>query len=65
MNIKIKPAVEPREITNRVIEMAEDGVISWRDLAEMALKWMSEEDVAEMAKANFLIPEWPEDSEDD
>lgn len=47
--------VEVRQATNKVRELAEEGMISWRDLAEMALSWMSEDDVAEMARANDLL----------
>lgn len=44
-----------RAITSQVIEMADEGMISYRDLAMMALKWMSEDDVAEMLKANDIF----------
>lgn len=47
--------VEVRQATNKVRELAEEGIISWRDLAEMALSWMSEDDVAEMARANDIL----------
>ena len=50
-----------RKTTNKVLEMAEEGMISWKSLAEMALSWMSEDDVAEMSRANDLL----EDEEDD
>jgi hypothetical protein len=56
-----------RKETNRVLEMAEDGVISWEDIARIALNWMSEDDVAEMLRANDLIfdDEDYEEDEDD
>jgi hypothetical protein len=41
-----------REVTNKVLELAEAGVISWRDLTMMCLKWMPEDDVADMLRAN-------------
>ena len=41
-----------RKATNKVIELAEEGLISWAELAIMALKWMSEDDVAAMLNAN-------------
>lgn len=44
-----------RKETRRVMEMAEDGIIDWSDLAEMCLAWMSEDDVVEMLRANDLI----------
>ena len=43
-----------RNATNEVLEMADKGLISYRALAVMALKWMSEDDVAEMCKANEI-----------
>jgi hypothetical protein len=35
-------------------QLAEDGIISWEDLATMALKYMSTDDVADMLDANEL-----------
>jgi hypothetical protein len=52
-----------REKTNKVLEMAEAGLISWSDLAMMALKWMSEDDVSSMLTANEIYLE-DEDYED-
>lgn len=52
-----------RKETRRVLEMAEDGVIDWWELAEMCLNWMSEDDVAEMLKANDLV--FDDEDEDD
>lgn len=46
--------MKTRKVTNKLIEMAEEGLISWADLAMMSLKWMSEDDVAEMCKANDI-----------
>ena len=43
-----------RKATCKALELADEGLISYRTLAEMALKWMSEDDVAEMLKANEL-----------
>lgn len=52
-----------REKTNKVLEMAEAGLISWSDLAMMALKWMSEDDVSSMLAVNEIYVE-EEDYED-
>ena len=49
--------ISTRETTNKVLEMAEEGLISWSALAMMALKWMSEDDVAAMLKANEVFIE--------
>jgi hypothetical protein len=45
----------PREATNKVLEMADEGLISYRNLAMMALKWMSEDDVQSMCQANEIF----------
>lgn len=55
--------INVRKTTNKVCELAEEGIISWRDLAMMSLKWMSEDDVAAMCKANEVFIE--NDDEDD
>jgi hypothetical protein len=47
--------MDTRKATNKVLELADAGMISFRDLALMALKWLSEDDVAEMCKANDII----------
>ena len=50
----------PRKATNEFIEMVQDGLIDPMTAVIMCAKWMSEDDVAEMMKANEL-----EDEEDD
>ena len=52
-----------RKTTNRLIELAEDGVVSWEDIARTALNWLSEDDVDQMARVNKFIPEDEEDEE--
>jgi hypothetical protein len=52
-----------REATNKILEMVEEGILD-RDTVIMAcLKYMSEDDVADMAHANEFFEE--EDYEDD
>lgn len=46
-----------RKATNRLIDLADAGMLPWRDVAIMALKWMSEDDVADMMRVNDLIEE--------
>ena len=46
-----------RKTTNKVLEMANEGMISWQSLAEMALSWMSEDEVADMARASDILEE--------
>ena len=44
-----------REYTNKIIEMAEEGIIDWEDIARAALNWMSEDDVRDMAYDNMFL----------
>lgn len=53
----LMPSPPVRETTNKLLEMVDDGSLNARDLALMCLKWMSEDEVAEMAKANELLEE--------
>ncbi len=55
---KVRPA------TNRLIDMMDEGLIDARAVADMALSWLSEHDVAEMMKANDLV-EQDEDEEEE
>ena len=46
-----------RTQTNRLIDMMDEGVISAQAIAEMALAYMSEDDVADMMRANDIREE--------
>jgi hypothetical protein len=50
-----------REATNRLIDMMDEGLISAQAVAEMALAYMSEDDVADMMRANDILDEEDED----
>ena len=52
-----------RKATNEVIELAEQGVISWESVALAALRYMSEDDVADMAHDNEWLTEEEEEEE--
>ena len=52
-----------RETTNKLLEMIDEGLINTRDIVIMCLKWMSEDDVKEMCKANEIDFETTEDIE--
>lgn len=54
--------MEIRKTTNKALELADDGMLSYRDLAIMALKWMSEDEVAAMLKANEVITDDEEEN---
>jgi len=53
-----------RTQTNRLIDMMDEGLISAQAIAEMALAYMSEDDVADMMRANDILDEEDEDEED-
>ena len=55
--------VRTRQATDKVLEMIEAGLLDPKDVVLMCLKWMSEDDVKEMAEANELFEE--EEEEDD
>jgi len=50
-----------RDATNRLIDMMDEGLISAQAVAEMALAYMSEDDVADMMRANDILDEEEED----
>ena len=54
-----------REYTTKLLEMMDEGLISAAAVAEMALAYMSEDDVKDMCLANDLLLGEDEDVEDD
>jgi len=50
-----------RTQTTKLLEMMDEGVISAEMVAEMALAYMSEDDVADMMRANDILDEEDED----
>lgn len=54
-----------REATNKILEMVEEQALDPKAVVMMCLKWMSEDDVAEMAKANELFEEDEEEEDAD
>ena len=45
-------ANEARQVTRRVIDMAEQGVLVWEQIARDCMDYMSEDEVADMAHGN-------------
>ena len=43
-----------REYTNALLRLGDEGFISWQSIAEMALSYMSEEEVRDMYLINDL-----------
>ena len=54
-----------RKATNKVIEMAEAGVLSWEAIARAALNYMSEDEVAAMAWYNGFIEDKDEEEDEE
>lgn len=46
-----------REKTNAIIEACEAGLLDWEIVARCSLDYLSEDDVADMARDNELLPE--------
>ena len=46
-----------RTQTTKLLEMMDEGLISAEAVAEMALAYMSEDDVADMMRANDILDE--------
>jgi hypothetical protein len=53
----------PREYTNKLIDMVDNGLISYDTVFKAMLNWMSEDDVKEMMEANDFIESEDEDEE--
>jgi len=53
--------IDPREQTDRLLEMVEDGYLDPMMALTMCLKWLSEDEVAEMMDANELSERFTED----
>ena len=53
-----------RKATNKVIDLAEEGALSWETIARAALNYMSEDEVADMAQYNEFIEDEEEDEEE-
>ena len=53
-----------REATNKILEMVEDGILDRDTVIMAALKYMSEDEVADMARANEFF-DLEEEEEDD
>ena len=53
-----------RQVTNELIDLCEQGVLSWEMLALSCLRYMSEDDVRDMAESNELISVDDEDEDE-
>ena len=49
---------------DRALELIEEGIVSAEDMVTMCVKYMSEDDVADMMDCNELSERFDEDEED-
>lgn len=54
-----------RTQTTKLLEMMDEGLISAQAIAEMALSYMSEDDVADMMRSNDILDEDEDDGQPD
>ena len=54
-----------RPVTTQLLDAAEQGALSWEQLARDALGWMAEDDVKQFAQANDLLQGADEDEDED
>ena len=48
---------QSRPVTSELLDLAEQGVLTWEQLARDALGWMSEAEVQKFAQANDYLQE--------
>ena len=56
-----------RPVTSELLDLAEQGLLTWEQLARDALGWMSEAEVQQFAQANDYLQEqeYEEDADAD
>jgi len=52
-----------RKVTNQLLELIDDGILDPQTVLEACLKYMSEDDVADMAHSNEFLEEEEDDTE--
>ena len=53
-----------RQMTNKIYDAVNEGLLTWEQVAEAALCYMSEDEVADMAHSNEFFM-WEEEDEED
>jgi hypothetical protein len=51
----------PREMTNKLYDLVDEGVLTWEQIGKAALSYMSESSVADMAETEGFVEEYDED----
>lgn len=54
-----------RKITNKIFDAVDEGILSWEQVAQGALQYMSEQDIAEMAHNEEFFLHADADDEDE
>lgn len=54
-----------RPVTSKLLDLGEEGVIDWEQLARDLMGWMSEAEVAEFARRNEYINDYFDEDEED
>lgn len=54
-----------RVMTGKLIDMADEGILSWETVAMACLNYMSEADVADMARCEFDMTDDDDEADDD
>lgn len=54
-----------RKVTNKILELIEEGALSYEQVAMSCLRYMSEDDVADMAHSEELIPDEEEENDEE
>lgn len=57
--------METRKATNKILEMIDEGILNPTDVVTMCLKYMSEDEVEDMARINEIYLEDEDDDEED
>ena len=57
--------VDVRQATQKVYDMIDNGELSEKDVMDACLEYMSEDDVADMARSNDWFSDDDEDEEDE
>ena len=55
----------PREMTNKLYDLVDEGVLTWEQIGKAALSYMSERDVADMAETEGFVEEYDEEDDED
>ena len=56
---------KPREITNKILEAIEEGILDKDIVIQACLSYMSESSVADMAHVNEFFPQEEEEEEEE